>query len=400
MTEAMDALRSIADIPKLPPKWEMSQLKDIATLITKGTTPTTYHRPYVDDGVPFLRAEDVEGGEVQLSSASRKIDFETHELLRRSKLQAGDVLVTIAGAIGRSALVPDTVDAANINQAVALVRVRKDVALPEFISRQIESNFVQSQLGTMQRGVAQKNLNLEQIGDLYVTLPPIETQRTIVSTLQRANRLRDLREQANQLTNKIIQSVFLKMFGDPNNNGSLGYPTTPLDDLVENLDSKRVPLNEEQRSKRRGDVPYYGASGLVDRIDDSLFDEPLLLVAEDGENLRSRNLPIAYSIFGKSWVNNHAHVLRCVKINQRFVEFWFNLLDISPYLGGSTRPKLNKTILMVMEVPVPPQNLQIKFAETVNKIEAMRCRQLQSTQEINQLFHSLMQKAFTGQLVA
>lgn len=186
------------------------------------------------------------------------------------------------------------------------------------------------------------------------------------------------------------------MFGDPNN--GLSFPSRPLGNLVDNLDNKRVPLNEEQRSKRKGRVPYYGASGLVDWVDDYLFDEPLLLVAEDGENLRSRKLPIAYSITGRSWVNNHAHVLRCLRINQRFLECWFNLLDASPYLGGSTRPKLNKKTLMTMKVPIPPEDLQLKLDKIVGKVRRLEDHGNESTQEINELFQSLMHKAFRGEL--
>src|SRR3989344_5469562 len=83
-----------------------------------------------------------------------------------------------------------------------------------------------------------------------------------------------------------------------------------LGNIVENLDFKRVPLSSIERSKRKGTIPYYGASGIIDFVDDFLFDGEYLLVSEDGENLKSRNLPIAFLATGKFWVNNHAHIIR------------------------------------------------------------------------------------------
>jgi len=244
----------------------------------------------------------------------------------------------------------------------------------------------------------QKRVPTSFLEEYKIPVPPIPLQQKMASILQKAERLKEIREQANRFTSRLIESVFLKMFGNPNG-GRMNFGKAPLADLVENLDSRRVPLNEEERSKRKGDIPYYGASGLVDWIDGFLFDEPLLLVAEDGENLRSRKLPIAYSVLGKSWVNNHAHVLRCFRINQRFLEFWFNLFDISPYLGGSTRPKLNKAKLMAIKVPLPPESLQEKFAGVVKKIDATRHHQAQSTHKINEVLNSLMDKAFRGELL-
>lgn len=95
-----------------------------------------------------------------------------------------------------------------------------------------------------------------------------------------------------------------------------------LGQICDCLDSKRVPVKFSERNSSRGNAPYYGASGLAGWIDRHIFDEPLLLLAEDGENLETRKLPIAYSIEGKSWVNNHAHVLRIRGAAQEFVRFY------------------------------------------------------------------------------
>ena len=170
-----------------------------------------------------------------------------------------------------------------------------------------------------------------------------------------------------------------------------------LEKLCECLDSKRVPIKQSDRKKRKGTVPYYGASGQIDWIDDFLFDESLLLVAEDGENLVSRKLPIAYSIKGKSWVNNHAHVLRVNEFNQFFLEYYFNSIDLSPHLTGTTRPKLNKASLLAIPVPKPDHfesnEIAVALVNCDTKITALQ----KEVEHIDELFHAMLDELMTGQ---
>ncbi|WFS63066.1 restriction endonuclease subunit S [Pseudodesulfovibrio thermohalotolerans] len=127
----------------------------------------------------------------------------------------------------------------------------------------------------------------------------------------------------------------------------------PLGEICENLDSKRIPITKAKRDS--GSIPYYGASGIVDYVADYLFDEDLLLVSEDGANLLARTYPIAFSINGKTWVNNHAHVLRFKDYDsQRFVEYYLNSISLEPYVSGMAQPKLNQKKLNSIPVPFPP----------------------------------------------
>jgi len=126
-----------------------------------------------------------------------------------------------------------------------------------------------------------------------------------------------------------------------------------LSDCCENLDSKRKPITKSKRTA--GCIPYYGASGIVDYVDGFLFDEDLLLVSEDGANLLARTYPIAFSINGKTWVNNHAHVLRFDNANtRRFMEYYLNSIPLDPWVSGMAQPKLNQTKLNAIPVPLPP----------------------------------------------
>ncbi|MEQ1593344.1 MAG: restriction endonuclease subunit S [Thiobacillaceae bacterium] len=142
----------------------------------------------------------------------------------------------------------------------------------------------------------------------------------------------------------------------------------PLGELTENLDGRRVPVKELDR--KPGPYPYYGASGIVDRVDGYLFDGEYLLIGEDGENLRTRQTPIAFMAKGKFWVNNHAHIVRGNhRADTRFLSYVLSQTDISGYLTGSTMPKLTQGNLNRLPVVVPPLAEQKAIAAVLGALD-------------------------------
>lgn len=140
--------------------------------------------------------------------------------------------------------------------------------------------------------------------------------------------------------------------------------------LAENLDSMRKPITSGLREP--GDIPYYGASGIVDYVKDYIFDCDLLLVSEDGANLLTRNTPIAFSISGKSWVNNHAHVLKFnTYAERRYVEYYLNSIDLTPYISGAAQPKLNKKSLESIRIPNPSPEDKKRIVEILDKFNTL-----------------------------
>ena len=154
-----------------------------------------------------------------------------------------------------------------------------------------------------------------------------------------------------------------------------GWREATLGDLTDNFDAIRVPV--KQADRRLGPYPYYGASGIVDRIDNYLFNGEYLLIAEDGENLRTRNTPIAFLADGKFWVNNHAHIVRGNhKANTQYLMYALSEVDISGYLTGSTMPKLtqgNMNRISLLTPPLPEQRAIAHVLGTLDdKIELNR----------------------------
>ncbi len=187
-----------------------------------------------------------------------------------------------------------------------------------------------------------------------VCCPPLEVQREIVRILDQFTtleaeleaELEARRAQYEHYRNHLLSYDSLAACGP--------VDMVELGSVVTLFDSRRIPLKKGDRVS--GEYPYYGASGIVEYVDSYIFDEDLLLVSEDGANLKARTKPIAFSSSGRVWVNNHAHVLKVESsLYQKFLEEYLNSLDLEPYLVGSTQPKLNQSDLLSIPVPLPTE---------------------------------------------
>lgn len=144
----------------------------------------------------------------------------------------------------------------------------------------------------------------------------------------------------------------------------------PLGELAENLDSMRKPVTSGLREF--GEIPYYGASGIVDYVKDYIFDGDYLLVSEDGANLIARNTPIAFSISGKSWVNNHAHILKFENyVERKYIEYYLNSIDLTPYISGAAQPKLNQRNLNSIKIPNPLYEEKTRIVAILDKFDTL-----------------------------
>lgn len=159
-----------------------------------------------------------------------------------------------------------------------------------------------------------------------------------------------------------------------------------LSELVILFDKKRIPLSAMERVKRSGSYRYYGAQGVIDYIDDYIFDGQYMLIAEDGENLKSNKQNIAQLVSGRFWLNNHAHIVQCnEKANMTLLCYYLNHTDLSGYITGSAQPKLSQTNLNAITVRLPGRTIQDRIASIIDSIDG----KIASNTQIN---HNLEQQ--------
>ena len=233
---------------------------------------------------------------------------------------------------------------------------------------------------------------------IKIPLPPLSEQRKIAAILDAADQLRQKDQQLIEHYTRLGQALFLEMFGDPVGN-PMGWEMSLFSKVVENLDSKRVPIKQSDRESLQGEFPYYGATGIVDHINDYIFDGQHLLIAEDGKNLVNRKKPIAWIVTGKFWVNNHAHIVKSNNsTNLRYLEYHLNQMDLSQYVTGIDQFKMNKSNLNRIPVMLLPITLQNQFAQHIEAIEQQKQSAQSSLEKSEALFNSLLQRAFKGEL--
>ena len=317
-----------------------------------------------------------------------------------------------------------------------LVLMTYDFLTPKFLCLYLRTpNFVQFATGQSQ-GVNLPRVKFSTIKDYPLPLPPVNEQNRIVSKIEsifaqidtleeslKAVKSRMKRykqavlklafegklvpqypndEPAKTLLKRPRQDVEMKM-DTVQHEMPKGWTKTTLEKVVDVLDSKRRPVNSKERSKRQGDIPYYGATGQVGYIDDYIFNEELVLLGEDGVPFLELLKRKAYLINGKSWVNNHAHVLRGVKVSNEFLCFFLNQIDYTSFVSGTTRLKLNQSSMKAIPIMFPDlleQNRIVSKIKSVfahvDMIDVHVARLLETLATLRQ---SVLKYAFEGKLV-
>ena len=277
---------------------------------------------------------------------------------------------------------------------------------------------------------AQPGLAVDRISALGVPLPPVDEQRAIAMFLERETakvdaliaKKQQLIERLAEYRTALITRTVTKGL-PPDVAETEGFDPSPqlkpsgvewlgevpghwevnrLSRMVTCLDGRRIPLNSEQRADLQGEYPYWGANGVLDHLNDWLFDEPLVLLGEDGAPFFDQNKNVAFAVSGKIWVNNHAHVLQPTHINQKFLTHSLNITDYAAFIDGSTRDKLTQGDMNAIPILVPPANEQRTITAFLDKqighINTLSSRVEAAVERLHEFRSALVTAAVTGKI--
>ncbi len=273
---------------------------------------------------------------------------------------------------------------------------------PQWFHWITKTAFFWQQCNEKSYGTSGKNrIRPERFLEIEIPLPPLDEQRRIVARIEAlAAKVEAARELKKHTTHET--SHLWKMLSSIARNTE--SPIRTLDEIVEFCDGRRVPLSEADRNNRKGPYPYYGASGIIDYIDDYIFDEDLLLLSEDGANLILRSKPIAFIARGKYWVNNHAHVLRPNPelVDIKFLEYVLSDYNVSEFNFASAQAKLNQKNARKIAFPLPSLPEQHRIVAHLDalqaKIAAVQRHQAATQARLDALMPSILDRAFHGEL--
>lgn len=378
--------------------WRINTLGNVCQVKGGKRVPKGYKLLSVQTPYPYISVADfTENGSVDISSV-RYVTADVFSEIKKYTISSADLYLSIAGTVGKTGFVPDSLDGASLTENACKIVLGSDIDR-NFLYHFTRSDLFKRDVVARTRTAAQPKLSLERLKAITIPLPPLEEQRRIVAILAEAFAGLD-RACVNAETNmqnarELFKSYLVQLFRQ----GS--WPRKTLPEVSENLDRMRVPVTKGERAP--GNIPYYGASGVVDYVADFLFDEELLLVSEDGANLLARTYPIAFSVSGKTWVNNHAHVLRFANSSfQEFVRLYLNSISLEPFVSGMAQPKLNQAQLNRIPIPVPGEEecteVVLKAETLFRESESLRDSYKNALRDLDDLRQSLLHRAFAGEL--
>lgn len=391
------------------------QLSEIVELITKGTTPTTLGYEFQDEGVNFFKIEcfDENGGFIESKVAH--ISEECHKKMKRSQLKNGDILFSIAGAIGRVAIVTEEMLPANINQALAIIRISDEQVYLPYIKLILTSPIVIEQFERKKQGVAQLNLSLKDINEISIPLPGKDKQIELAELFDKVVGVISKRNKELSVLDDLIKARFVEMFGDPIIN-SFGIDTKSMTDVCEIIDGdrgKNYPTADEFSDE--GYCLFLNAKNVTSTGFN--FATCMFVAKEKDEVLRKGKLSrgdvvlttrgtlgnLAFYTedipFEHVRINSGMVILRMkqdVVDEVYFIEqFKMQLADIREKIAsGSAQPQLPISAMNKINILTPNIEKQRQFADFVRKVDKSKVAVQKALDETQLLFDSLMQKYF------
>lgn len=386
------------------------QLSEIAGLITKGTTPTTLGYEFQEDGVNFLKIEcfDENGGFIESKVAH--ISEECNEKLKRSQLKAGDVLFSIAGAIGRVAIVTEEMLPANTNQALAIIRIADEQVYLPYIKLILTSPIVIEQFEKKKQGVAQLNLSLKDINEISIPLPSKEKQIELAELFDKVAGVIAKRKTEISVLDDIIKARFVEKFGSINNNVH-GFEIRTLQDVCEQIKdgTHQTPTYTEDiensfkflssKDVTSGKIDWSNIKYIPADLHEELYAR---IKPQKGDILLAKNGTTGVAAIVETDDVFDIYVslalLRPIDMNSVYLWAAINSAETKHQFDGSLKgigvPNLHLGEIKKTKIIVPPIELQIEFEEFAKQVDKSKTVVQKALDETQFLFDSLMQQYF------
>lgn len=360
--------------------WVETSLDDIAD-VTMGQSPDGKSYNELGEGIPFMQGSAEFGDHYPIPekwcSDPKKI------------AEPGDLLLSVRAPVGDTNFADQRIA---VGRGLSVIRANEK-SVTEYIRLVIQLN-VSEMIASSGTGMF-ASITGSNLRKFKVLVPPISDQRRIVDLVNSVDSyieaLQQKLESAKNSRNSVLHSLLTE--------GGVGWVDTKLTDVAETLDRFRKPINSAEREKRKGSVPYYGANGQTGWIDDSIFDEELVLLGEDAIDFSDPKARKAYLITGPSWVNNHAHVLRAnpAKVYSYFLCESLNKVDYSQYVSFGTRSKLTQASMNGIRLSMPPLPEQERIVEFVSSIDKIINEVERTLQESQNLRSGLLSDLLSGE---
>ncbi|WP_286818728.1 restriction endonuclease subunit S [Desulfobacter sp. UBA2225] len=403
--------------------WPLVELSELVKDLTVGFVGSMTQE-YVEKGVPFFRSKNIKPYDLEWADI-KYVSRQFHEKLKKSSLAPGDVVIVRTGTPGTACVIPESVEEANCSDVV-IARVN-DKKLSAYYLSYFMNSVAVHQVSSHLVGAVQQHFNVGSAKKIKIPLPSRDEQEEIVTVLKTLDDKLKLNRQINQTLEEMAQAIFKSWFVDfepvkakieakvsgqdpqraamcaisgktaaeldqlpPDQLNQLrntaalfpdeltdselglipkGWDYMQFGDVVEIFDSKRVPLSKGQREARKGPYPYYGAASVMDYVDDYLFDGTYVLMAEDGSVIDGNGYPTIQYVWGKFWVNNHAHILKGANgVSDENILLYLKSTVVAPYVTGAVQLKINQKNMKMIPFLKASEALHQSFGNAIKPL--------------------------------
>lgn len=412
--------------------WNEVKLEDVCIKITDGSHWSPKSQ---ENGYPMASVKDMGETELDLSSCRKisKTDFE--ELVRQDcKPKVGDVLIAKDGSYLKQIFDVKKEQDVVILSSIAIIRPNEQSVTPRFLKYVFKNPTFQEMVSNNYvSGAVIPRIVLKDFCKIPFSLPPLDVQKRIAGILGALDDRIDVLRRENVVLEQMAQAVFQSWFvdfdivrakaaGTPESevcekyhitpelyalfpsaltpdNLPLGWEKKKLGDVILCFDSKRIPLSKKQREEMKGGVPYYGATSIVDYVNKEIFDDVYLLMGEDGSVIDENGKPFLQYIWGKAWINNHAHVLQGKRmVSTETLYLFLKNFNIRPYVTGAVQAKLNQQNMNSIPFVYASESIHNIFHERISSFfSKIRCN-TEQTRTLEQTRDALLPKLMNGEI--
>lgn len=399
----------------------MSKLKNYCLNITDGEHGSIIDDP--DGEYYFLNNNNITEDGIVINPNDRRMSKKEFERInKRTQLSTNDVVIATCGTLGKTQVITDTSINYDFSRSVGIIKTDPQKLLPLFLHYYFKNPHTQKRIERIAEGAVQKHFYIGAMEDFEVEIPDIGIQKDIISAISKIDgKISNNKSICSDLESmaKLLYDYWFVQFDFPDENGKPykssggkmvwneelkreipdGWNLTTIGDITICYDSERVPVASKDRETMKGNIPYYGATGIMGYVNSHIFDGDYVLMAEDGSIMDDKGYPILQRISGKTWVNNHAHVLEPIKgYSCKMLLMMFKDIPVRLIKTGSIQMKINQDNMNAYKLIDIPETIKMKAQAILDRIDEQQLALQQENQELASLRDFLLPMLMNGQV--
>ena len=353
---------------------------------------------YNEDYIMYLDTANITNGKIE-----DIVKINTVEAPSRAKriVRKNDIIYsTVRPNLCHYGILRNITDNMIVSTGFAVIRCDETKVLPEYLYAYLTLPNITEKFHAIAETStsAYPSIKPSDLGNLVIPIPSLNVQSKIAKILYNIDRKIELNNQINDNLYELGDTLYKELYSKYEDDLPKGYKSLNLNEVSVNFDSKRKPMSSREREQHKGIYPYYGATSIIDYVDNYIFDDTYFLMGEDGTVKTNEGYPVLQYIWGKNWINNHAHVLQGTIISTEHLMFALRKKRIEALITGAVQPKINQENMNNIKIILADEENNQKFESIINSIMKQYKNNIEENNRLGQLRDTLLPKLINGEI--